>query len=48
MRVINKAAGEVRSCGMLMVSMFYGLDENLRQVGAQHGTDWSAVTSNTE
>ena len=30
---------------MLMVSMFYGLDENQGQVGAQHGTDWSVVTN---
>ena len=30
---------------MLMVSMFYGLDENQGQVGTQHGTDWSVVTN---
>ena len=28
-----------------MVAMFYGLDENQGQVGAQHGTDWSVVTN---
>ena len=30
---------------MLMVSMFYGRDENQGQVETQHGTDWSAVTN---
>ena len=29
----------------LMVAMFYGLDENQGQAGAQHGTDWSVVTN---
>ena len=32
---------------MLMVSMFYGLDENPRQVEPQHGTVHWAVVTNT-